>query len=376
MKNWKIFKLGIDHNKTEYQVYIRPDGNSLFFSQLDNVLEKYDLLLSYLEMTKDELVFAKIFVSDYLNQQDLMKEHPLFQDRFKNCGFSIIEQSPLDGSKINVLLWFIKGERMKKYRLENAFYLETENHLHIFHCTRNNNPCCPDLDKQTEQVFTQHKYLIQKHGMDMLNNCVRTWLYVRDIDKNYADVVKGRNNFFIENELNINTHFIASTGIEGSGESAGINLCIDLYSVKGIKQEQVKYLKALEYLNPTYEYGVSFERGVCITYPDRKHIFISGTASIDKNGNCVHKGNVISQLERVFINIRNLLYDAESDLNDISSMIIYLRDISDYTIVNEYINTHYGLIPSVIVHAKICRPKWLIEVECIALKRHIINNPY
>lgn len=368
MKNWKIFKLAIG-NKTEYQVSIYPKSNISFTSQLDSLLEIYDLLLKDLNLREEELIFSKIFVTDCLNQKDVMKEHPLFQQKFKNSGFSIIEQPPLDGNKINILLWFIKGIKINKYRLSNAYYLETGKFLHIFHCIRCNSEAYNDIANQTEQAFIQHKYLIQKYGMNVLDNCIRTWLYVKDIDKDYHGVVKGRNDFFSTNSLNVNTHFVASTGIEGSGESPKINVCIDIYSIKGLKPEQIKQLKALDYLNPTYEYGVAFERGTCITYTNEKHIFISGTASIDKNGNCIFKGNTINQLERIFLNIQNLLHDANADLNDISHMIIYLRDLSDYSTVNSYINTNYSTIPSVILLAKVCRPEWLIEVECQAIKK-------
>lgn len=368
MENWKIFKLEVE-NKIEYQVSLYPKSNPSFIAQLDSLLDIYGLLLKHLDLKEEELVFCKVFVTDCLNQKKIMKEHPLFQNEFKNSGFSIIEQPPLDGNKINMLLWFVKGIEINKYRINNAFYLETDKYLHIFHCIRCNSDAYSNIENQTEQAFIQHKYLIQKYGMNILDNCIRTWLYVRDIDKDYSGVVKGRNDFFTTNGLNVNTHFIASTGIGGSGELANLNICIDLYSIKGLRPEQIKQLKALNYLNPTHEYGVSFERGTCITYAKEKHIFISGTASIDKNGNCVYKGDIMKQLERIFLNIENLLHDADADLNDICHMIIYLRDISDYNIVHSYVNHHYSAIPSVIVLAKVCRPEWLVEIECQALKK-------
>ena len=202
--------------------------------------------------------------------------------------------------------------------------------------------------------------------MPFAGHCVRTWLYVKDIDKDYAGVVEGRNQFFRENGLNTGTHFIASTGIGGSGESPDMGLCIDFYSVKGLEQGQVKYLQALDYLNPTYEYGVSFERGTCITYPDIRHIFISGTASIDRHGNCLYEGNVVQQLERIFVNMENLLHDAGAGLEDMAQMIVYLRDIADAGAVGNYLAEHFGNIPSVLVQGRVCRPQWLVEVECIA----------
>lgn len=368
MIDWKIFKLEIS-DRFNYIVSLSPQKDLPFELQLDDILEKYNLVLNNINITEEELVFAKIFVTDCINQKNIMERHDLFQCKFKNCGFSIIEQPPLDGSKINILFWFIKGEKIFKYRLENAFYLHIDKYLHIYHCVRCNSKAYYDLSLQTNQAFMQHKYLLKKYNMSVVDNCIRTWLYIRDIDKNYPYIVQGRNDFLGNNQLNINTHFIASTGIEGNGESKQTTLCIDLYSIKGIKQKQIKYLKALDFLNPTYEYGVSFERGTCISYRHIQHIYISGTASIDKNGKCIYKGDVIKQLERIFVNIENLLSDVKASLNDIGCMIVYLRDISDYNSVKEYINEYYDSIPCVIVHAKVCRPEWLVEIECLALKK-------
>ena len=43
-----------------------------------------------------------------------------------------------------------------------------------------------------------------------------------------------------------------------------------------------EYQYQYEDVNRTYEYGVTFERGTAVTYGDRRHVFIAGTASIDR----------------------------------------------------------------------------------------------
>lgn len=130
------------------------------------------------------------------------------------------------------------------------------------------------------------------------NNCVRTWLYSRNVDRDYASIVEARNIVFEKEGLTTATHYIASTGIEGKGLELHSSVNINFYSIDGIDQYQIKYLNALEYVNNTSEYGVTFERETSITYSDKKHIFISGTASIDKYGNCVHRNNVLLQTQR------------------------------------------------------------------------------
>jgi enamine deaminase RidA (YjgF/YER057c/UK114 family) len=68
-----------------------------------------------------------------------------------------------------------------------------------------------------------------------------------------------------------------------------------------------------------------------------------------------------------------LLAEADAGMNDVSHLIVYLRDTADYAIVNLYMEQHYPTVPRAIVLAPICRPGWLMEVECMAIKT-IQNN--
>ena len=52
-------------------------------------------------------------------------------------------------------------------------------------------------------------------GCKLSENCIRTWIYVQNVDTNYAGVVKARNEVFVTQNLTEKTHYIASTGIGG-----------------------------------------------------------------------------------------------------------------------------------------------------------------
>lgn len=101
---------------------------------------------------------------------------------------------------------------------------------------------------------------------------------------------------------------------------------MDSYAVKGISSEQIQYLYAPDHLNPTYEYGVSFERGTCVKYGDRRQVFISGTASINNKGEVVYPGDIRKQTHRMWENIEALLNEAECSFDDVAQAIVYLRD--------------------------------------------------
>lgn len=168
--------------------------------------------------------------------------------------------------------------------------------------------------------------------------------------------------------LTADTHYIASTGIGGSSPVRHAVVAMDFLTIPAIQKEDQYYLQALDHLNPTHEYGVAFERGTRVTLPGKQQYFISGTASIDKHGDILYPGDIIRQTGRLLENIGALLKDGGATMNDIQYFIIYLRDISDYSTVEHLMSQFYPQIPHIIVEARVCRPGWLIEMECIAEK--------
>lgn len=47
--------------------------------------------------------------------------------------------------------------------------------------------------------------------------------------------------------------------------------------------------------------------------------------------------------------------------------VIYLRDISDYAKIDAYMQARFPGVPRIVLEARVCRPGWLIEMECEAL---------
>ncbi|MBR1733188.1 MAG: hypothetical protein IJ729_05560, partial [Alloprevotella sp.] len=213
-------------------------------------------------------------------------------------------------------------------------------------------------------------YVMQlfQEGCSMAANCLRTWFFARDIDNNYAGVVKARNDIFYTQGLTDKTHFIASTGIGGSGADHRTLTQLDTYAVAGIRPGQVSYLYAPDHLNRTSDYGVSFERGTRVDYADRRHLLISGTASIDNRGQVLHPGDIRRQTLRMLENVGALLAEGGCTFDDVAHMIIYLRDPADYATVRSLYAQRFPGRPAVFVHAPVCRPGWLIEMECMAVK--------
>jgi enamine deaminase RidA (YjgF/YER057c/UK114 family) len=129
-------------------------------------------------------------------------------------------------------------------------------------------------------------------------------------------------------------------------------------------------------LNEAYAYGSAFSRGMRIDLNGLVILLISGTASIDDEGNTVHVGDFRAQTRRTFNNITGLLAAEGATWKDIVRTTCYLRDIErDYHAFNEERTAFYreqGLDPlpaSTGIQAILCRPDLLIEIEAIAMFR-------
>ena len=217
-----------------------------------------------------------------------------------------------------------------------------------------------------KEIFEDYSCSLAKENLNISEHCARTWIYVRDVDVNYSGIVQARRELFDEWGLNKDTHYIASTGINGQTKDFRNLVSMDAYTVTGLESKDIQHLHAYENLSPTHFYGVTFERGTALHFEDRTQILISGTASIDKEGQIVAQGDIEKQTDRTFENIGALLHEAGADFKDIAQMIVYIRDTADYNKVERYVSDRFPSVPRVITWAPVCRPGWLVEVECIA----------
>lgn len=172
---------------------------------------------------------------------------------------------------------------------------------------------------------------------------------------------------FTTHGLTAETHYIASTGIAGTHPDTAARVSLDAYAISGLRAGQLEYLSAPDFLCPTHDYGVTFERAAAVHFADRSHVWISGTASIDRAGRIVHEGDVIRQLDRTLENIEALLAQAAANLGDLAIMLVYLRDPADGALVEHALRERAGATPYILLHAPVCRPGWLIEIEGIAI---------
>lgn len=306
-------------------------------------------------------VIRRFFVSDATTQTDEVMK----LTRDGNYAVSVVNQPPANNTK--VAMWAYLKTNAASQTLRSGINLTAS-------------PSCSQLwatnmthniglsDNQTVRIIKAYVAKLSDEGAYLDTNCQRTWIYVRDIDNNYAGMAKGRNKAFREQGLTTDTHFIASTGIEGSVADPKALVSMDAVAYQGMRQSDIQYLHADGHMNRTSDYGVSFERGTAIHMKDRTQVFISGTASIDKEGHVCHEGDVLKQADRMMENINALLAEAKCSQQDIQMAVVYLRDMADAAIIEDYLEKHYPHLPHLLLHAAVCRPAWLIEMECMAMR--------
>jgi len=146
--------------------------------------------------------------------------------------------------------------------------------------------------------------------------------------------------------------------------------------IAGATEVRKRAITDLSVLNEAYHYPKpsSFSRGLRIDLGGVAILLISGTASIDENGQTVHAGDFRAQLRRTYRNITGLLAAEGATWNDVVRTTCYLRDIErDYEAFNQGRTEFYreqGLDPlpaSTGIQAILCRPDLLVEIEAIAM---------
>jgi enamine deaminase RidA (YjgF/YER057c/UK114 family) len=198
-----------------------------------------------------------------------------------------------------------------------------------------------------------------------LSETIRTWLFIKDIDNKYDEVVRARNKIFDRNGLIPENHFIASTGIGRPDDEfyPGELLHLDALLVPNLKQEDLIYMSNTKVMPNTSIYGVRFERGVIFKTKEVNYYIISGTASIDNKGNIKYLGDLEKQIYHSLNNIDSLLFKYNENIHHADKIIGYVRNEKDLKFVEKTCKEILLNVEWEIKLGKVCRPGWLVEFE-------------
>jgi 2-iminobutanoate/2-iminopropanoate deaminase len=123
-----------------------------------------------------------------------------------------------------------------------------------------------------------------------------------------------------------------------------------------------------------YEKPSSFSRALRLDFGRYKVVLISGTASVNEEGQPEHIGDFKAQLWRTYVNITNLLEAEGMTWHDVVRTTNYLRDIErDYGEFNKIRTTFYQwlnldpLPAATGIQARLCWETLLVEIEVYAI---------
>lgn len=98
-------------------------------------------------------------------------------------------------------------------------------------------------------------------------------------------------------------------------------------------------------------------------------VFVSGQVAIDPANQQVISGDVAVQTERVLRNLSAILNAAGSGLEKVARSTVFLKNMSDFTAMNEVYGRYFKLAPPARSTVEVSRlPKdVLVEIDVIAL---------
>jgi 2-iminobutanoate/2-iminopropanoate deaminase len=97
-------------------------------------------------------------------------------------------------------------------------------------------------------------------------------------------------------------------------------------------------------------------------------LFVSGQVALDPKTDEMTGGEIRQQTERVFENIKGILEAAGSNLHHVVKTTVFLKDMNDFSTMNEVYARYFTLAPPARSTVQVARlPKdALVEIEVIA----------
>ena len=227
----------------------------------------------------------------------------------------------------------------------------------------------PELATRSEQaaaMLQKAEAILKTVGGDFFD-VPRTWMWLDNILEWYGDFNQVRNEFFVERGILArgNYKMPASTGIGLASENGSFS-AMELAAVIG-DGELIEYLDAGGNQQSAYDYGSAFSRAATAKTPAGRAVFVSGTASIDADGNTTNLDDAKLQIADTIQNIQAVLGQCGCSDTDIVQAMAYSKTPEIEKLFNEkWPDLQWPLISAI---ADVCRDDLLFEIEVIAAKK-------
>lgn len=220
--------------------------------------------------------------------------------------------------------------------------------------------------EQTNEIFQQMETALGDVGMTFAS-VFRTWFYNHDILDWYDEFNAIRNEFF--RDRNIYDGVVpASTGI-GGGNATDAALVAGLVALEP-KIPDVRVFQVTSPLQSSaHDYGSSFSRAVEVDCPDHRRLYVSGTASIDKEGNTVFLDDCQAQVAKTMEVVQAILESRQMNWTDVTRALAYFKRATDAPLLAAYRQENdLPAFPVIVAENDVCRDNLLFELEIDALQ--------
>jgi enamine deaminase RidA (YjgF/YER057c/UK114 family) len=210
-------------------------------------------------------------------------------------------------------------------------------------------------------MFREAERLLEQCGMGF-GDVVRTWIHLRDIERDYDALNQARRAFFAARAVEPRP---ASTGVQGAPASDAHDFCMSLWAVRSSRPLDRRCMSTPT-LAEAWSYGADFSRGLRVVEANRVTLHVSGTASIDEAGRTVHVGDLDGQVDRMLHNVATLLAEQGAGFEHVLSGVAYLKDAGAAAALRAGCRARgFDGFPCAVVEAPLCRPELLCEVEAV-----------
>jgi 2-iminobutanoate/2-iminopropanoate deaminase len=98
-------------------------------------------------------------------------------------------------------------------------------------------------------------------------------------------------------------------------------------------------------------------------------VFVSGQLGLQPGGSTMVEGGITPQTEQVFANLRAILEESGSSLDNVVKTTVYLQNLDDFAAMNEVYKKYVGDTPPARATVEVARlPSGsLVEIEAIAV---------
>jgi 2-iminobutanoate/2-iminopropanoate deaminase len=130
--------------------------------------------------------------------------------------------------------------------------------------------------------------------------------------------------------------------------------------------------KDVIFFNPaTVGKPFGYSHAVIVDLGKNKMVIMSGQVGLDKDGKLAGNGDLTSQTEQVFTNIKNIVEAAGGSMNDLVKLNYYLMDASQVQLVrsirDKFVNIKQPPASTLVQVSKLFRDDILIEIKATAV---------